>query len=181
MRWLWTAKAIQCHILFWTVGAIFISLCLGSKEEMEKSLPGNDWVWLALLLVVGYPLVLFLLWCEQRNAQRNAQREFVRQVVATLTEPEKEKARRVKWRRGSLAAIAAAGGAAIYFGHQGLLINELPADYLGYALLVFAGLGVCRVNIWHGGPIDPRFDPQIQNTTNSETNSDCEGNSNNAG
>ena len=157
MRWLWSPKAIQCHILFGMVGAIFVSVCFGSKEEMQKFLPGNDWIWLLLLLVIGYPSVLFLLWFEQRSAQR----EFVRELVATLTEPEKEKARRIKWRRGSLIALAAAGGAATYFGHRGLLIDELPAQYIGYFFLGMAALGLSGVNIWYGGPIDPRFDPQI--------------------
>jgi hypothetical protein len=159
MRWLWSPKAIQCHIGFWTVGAIFVSLCLGSKEEMQKSLPGNDWIWLLLLLVAGYPFVLFLLWFEQRNALR----DFAREVAATLPEPEKVKARRVKWRRGSLVALVAAGGAAIYFGTGGLLIKGLPAQYIGYFLVGMAALGICGVNIWYSGPIDPRRDPYVEN------------------
>jgi hypothetical protein len=51
MRWLWSIKTIQCHILFWMVGGMFVSLCLGDKAEMEKFLPGNDWMWLLLFLV----------------------------------------------------------------------------------------------------------------------------------
>jgi hypothetical protein len=105
-----------------------------------------------------------LLWLEQRNALR----DFAREVVATLTEPEKVKARRVKWRRGSLVALVAAGGAAIYFGTGGLLIKGLPAQYIGYFLVGMAALGICGVNIWYSGPIDPRRDPHVENLDDRE-------------
>ena len=148
MRWLWSAKAIECHILFWMLGATLVSLLLGRKAEMQKFLPGNDWIWLLLFLVAGYPLVLFLIWFEHRNAPR----AFARDVVERLSEPEKVKARRAMWRRGSLVALTAASGAAIYFGNRGLLIEGLPAQYIGYFLLSFTALGACGVNIWYGGP-----------------------------
>lgn len=157
MRWLWSPNAIKCHVAFWTVGAIFIGLCFGSKEDMQKYLPGNDWIWLLLFLVVGYPFVLFLLWFEQRNRLRDSARE----AIETLTEPQRVKTRRVRWRRGSLVALAVAGGAAVYFGNGGLSVNGLPAQYIGYFLLGMVALGICRVNIWYGGPIDPRLDPQF--------------------
>jgi len=165
MNWLWSTKAIQCHILFGGAGVIFVSLCFGSKEELQKSLPGNDWIWLLLFLVVGYPVVLFLLWAEQKATQREAFRER----IASLTEPEKEKARRIKWRLGSLVVIAATGASLIYYGHKGLLTNGIPAQFLGYAFLGMTVLGICGVNIWYGGPIDPRFDPQNDNPTDPHT------------
>jgi hypothetical protein len=165
MQWLWSANAIKCHSVFGMVGAIFISLCLGSEKEMQKFLPGNDRIWMLLFLVIGYPFVLFLLWIEHRNAQR----QFAREVVARLNEPQKVKVRRLTWRRYSLVAFAAAGGALIYFGKTGLRIDGFPAQYLGYILLGFAGLGACGVNIWYNGPIDPRFDPEIEKPAEPQT------------
>ncbi|MFO1004901.1 MAG: hypothetical protein U0929_02990 [Planctomycetaceae bacterium] len=161
MRWLWSPKAIQCHIAFWLVGGIFFSLLFGSKEELQKYLPGNDWIWLLLFLVFGYPLVLFLLWSENRSMVKHIERE----AIEIQNNPEKVRVRRARWRRGSLVLFAIAGGAAIYFGNVGLLVNGLPAQYLGYFILSMATLGLCGVNIWYGGPIDPRFDPQDENLT----------------
>lgn len=156
MRWLWTANAIKCHLLFGTVGVIFVSLWLGDPREFQKFLPGNDWIWLALFLVLGYPLVLFLLWLEQRSEQQEA----VRAVIAAATEPEQELARRVRWRGGFLVGLAVLGGAALYFGNQGWRIEGIPAQYVGYFLLGFTCLGLCGVNIWYGGPLDLRGDPE---------------------
>jgi len=150
------------------VGGIFVSLCLGDKAEMQKFLPGNDWLWLLLFLVVGYPFVLFLLWFQQRNAIQMMARE----AVETLTEPEKVKARRVRWRRGALLALVATGGAAVYFGHRGLLIEGNPSQYIGYFLLGVASLGVCGINIWYGGPIDPRSDPRIEKSNDTQSPED---------
>lgn len=172
MRWLWSTRAIQCHVLFGAVGVIFVSSFFGSKEELQRSLPGNDWIWLLLFLVIGYPVVLFLLWVEQRAAHR----ESVRSAVASLTEPEKEKARRINWRRGSLVAFAIAGTVLIYQGRGGLLVNGLPAQYVGYLFLGATALGMCGVNIWYAGPIDPRFDPDNVNLVDSDTIPDPPGN-----
>jgi hypothetical protein len=165
MRWLWSANGIKCHIAFGMVGAIFVGLSLGNEKEMQKFLPGNDRIWMLLFLVIGYPVVLFLLWFEHRNAQR----QFAREVVARLTEPQKVKARRVTWRRYSLVALAAVGGGLVHFGNTGLLIDGLPAQYLGYFLLGFVGLGASGVNIWYNGPIDPRFDPEIEEPAEPQT------------
>jgi hypothetical protein len=172
MRWLWSSKAIKCHVLFWIVDGIFVSLCLGNKAEMQKILPGNDWIWLLLFLVVGYPFVLFLLWFEQRHAIR----VMAHEAVEILTEPKKVKARRVKWRRGSLLGLVAAGGVAVYFGHCGLLIEDIPGQHIGYFLLGIASLGMCGVNIWYGGPINPRFDPQIEESNNTRLPEDLTAN-----
>jgi hypothetical protein len=47
----------------------------------------------------------------------------------------------------------------VYSGNRGLLINALPAQFLGFFLLLLAALGAVGVNVWYGGPLDPRFDP----------------------
>jgi len=85
-----------------------------------------------------------------------------REAAEGLTRPGKVKGRRIRWRRGTLVALAVAGGAAIYLGRRGLLIEGIPGEYIGYSLLVLAGLGVCGVNIWYGGPVDPRGDPRSE-------------------
>jgi hypothetical protein len=85
MQWLWSPNAIKCHVVFGMLGAIFVSLCLGDEKEMQKFLPGNDWIWMLLFLVIGYPFVLFLLWSQHRNAQP----QFSLDDVARLTEPQK--------------------------------------------------------------------------------------------
>lgn len=40
-----------------------------------------------------------------------------------------------------------------------VLTGGPPAQYVGYAIGGLGVLGHCGVNIWHGGPIDPRNDP----------------------
>ena len=37
-------------------------------------------------------------------------------------------------------------------------ISMIPVRYLGYALGAFGLLGLFGVNIWYGGPLDPRRD-----------------------
>jgi hypothetical protein len=59
-----------------------------------------------------------------------------------------------------LVFLLATGGVAEYFGSQGWTVNSLPAQYVGYALTAVAVLGLAGVNIWRGGPLDRRFDPQ---------------------
>jgi hypothetical protein len=49
-----------------------------------------------------------------------------------------------------------------YAGHHGLRLDTFPAQYLGYFLLAVAVLGAAGVNIWHGGPLDLRLDPVVQ-------------------
>ena len=75
MQWLRSPTAIEFHIVFGMVGAIFVSLCLGDEKEMQKFLPGNDWIWMLLLLVIGYPFCLFLLWSEHRKTQPQFSRD----------------------------------------------------------------------------------------------------------
>jgi hypothetical protein len=57
----------------------------------------------------------------------------------------------------------------IYFGNTGLLIKGIPAQYIGYILLGVTGLGAGGVNIWYGGAIDPRFDPEIADPDEPQT------------
>lgn len=46
----------------------------------------------------------------------------------------------------------------IYEGRQGLVFtrSQMPVDYAGYMIASFGVLGLCGVNIWRGGPLDPQ-------------------------
>lgn len=46
----------------------------------------------------------------------------------------------------------------IWLGNSWLLHGVLPVKYIGYFIGFFGLLGICRVNIWAGGPLDPRMD-----------------------
>lgn len=35
------------------------------------------------------------------------------------------------------------------------------AQYLGYFTFTLCALGAAGMNIWYGGPLDPRFDPPV--------------------
>jgi hypothetical protein len=60
----------------------------------------------------------------------------------------------------ALVFLFAASGFFVYLGYRGWAVNFVPAQYLGYFLATCGVLGLCGVNIWHGGPLDPRHDPQ---------------------
>jgi len=66
---------------------------------------------------------------------------------------------RRRWRFGSLVFLFVAAGVLVWIGFEGWTVNFLPAQYVGYAIGGLGVLGLCGVNIWHGGPIDPRDDP----------------------
>ena len=60
----------------------------------------------------------------------------------------------------SLVGIFAAGGFFIWIGLDGWKISTLPAHYLGFIVLAIGVAGMCGLNIWHGGPLDPKNDSQ---------------------
>ncbi len=47
----------------------------------------------------------------------------------------------------------------IYLGWQGWTVGSLPAQWVGYLLVVCGVLGLLGVNVWYGGPLDQRNDP----------------------
>jgi hypothetical protein len=53
-------------------------------------------------------------------------------------------------------------------GYRGWKIDFLPAQYIGFLFVAFGVLGTFGVNIWYKGPIDPRFDPQEDDTNEHE-------------
>jgi hypothetical protein len=64
--------------------------------------------------------------------------------------------------------LLAFAGFLIVLGFSGWLVGPaggegvLPAQYLGFFLLAYGLLGLLGVNIWYGGPLDPRRDPPKQ-------------------
>jgi hypothetical protein len=67
------------------------------------------------------------------------------------------------YRAFSLVFLFGLAGFLIYLGFDGWVINRsLPAQYIGYLIAVCGVLGMCGVNIWSGGPLDPRKDPPVR-------------------
>ena len=148
-RFVFSMDAIEAHLLFLTlIGVLSYSLWAGEAQP--------DYAWGLLFGVVAYPVVLGLMWWQKRSDQ-----EFIEQhLEESQSAPEKLRQRRRNWRKGSLVFFAAVSLFLIYEGHRGLLINFLPAQYLGYVFIGVAVLGMAGVNIWYGGPLDPRLDPE---------------------
>ena len=66
----------------------------------------------------------------------------------------------------SVAALFAASALLVYLGFQGWVFYEiLPLQNLGYLLAVAGILGLLGVNIWYGGPLDPRRDQVVPPTS----------------
>jgi hypothetical protein len=147
-RFLLSANALQVHLLCVTLIAVLsISLWTGEAQA--------DYGWGLLFAIVVYPILLGLVWWSERLDEQAA----VEHVVESLTAPERLRRKRRWWRRGSLAFFVGVAAWLAHAGHRGLQINFLPAQYVGYFLFAFAALGAVGVNIWYGGPLDPRLDP----------------------
>lgn len=55
----------------------------------------------------------------------------------------------------------------VYLGFNGWVVNKvIPAQYIGFLVLACWLAGLCGLNIWYGGPFDPRHDhPSISDGT----------------
>jgi hypothetical protein len=60
----------------------------------------------------------------------------------------------------ALAGVFAASGFFVWSGYAGMTVDSLPAHYLGYVVAAVGVAGTFGVNIWRGGPLDPRNDPK---------------------
>lgn len=152
-RFLLSMDAIQVHLL-----------CLGLIALLSFSIWSGDaqpdYKWGLLFTILIYPALLGFLWWNDRLEEQAA----IEHIVESLTEPTRLRKKRQKWRRGALIFLFAASVALVFAGHRGFEIEMLPAQYLGYFLFAVCGLGVTGVNIWHGGPLDPRMDPPLEET-----------------
>tara|TARA_R110002095_G_scaffold188226_2_gene165505 strand:- start:1181 stop:1687 length:507 start_codon:yes stop_codon:yes gene_type:complete len=152
-RFLLTANAIQVHLLCGTL-IVLLSVSIWNGEAQP------DYQWGLLFTIVIYPVLLGLLWWNDRLEEQ----AVVEHVIESITEPERLRRKRRSWRRGSLVFFFGVAIAFVYAGHQGVQVDLLPAHYLGYFFFVIASLGVAGVNVWHGGPLDPRMDPPLKET-----------------
>lgn len=90
---------------------------------------------------------------------RQDERAAVQHAIEALTDPERLRRKRAGYRRGTLVVVALLAAGCVCAGGRGWLLNDLPAQYVGYFLYAFAGAGMLGVNVWYGGPLDPRLDP----------------------
>ncbi|MDP6468619.1 MAG: hypothetical protein QF918_12805 [Pirellulaceae bacterium] len=75
-------------------------------------------------------------------------------LLPFLTRAKNRRQERLAWQ----VYLLSVAGWLIYLGDR-WEISGLRADYVGYGLAAFGALGFLGVNIWIGGPLDPRRDP----------------------
>jgi len=155
-RFLRSLPAIQAHLLFGG-GIVLFSYALIAGEGPEDTGQG------LLFCIVGYPVVLVLLWYQQKSEGTMA----VEEAIERETKPDKNRNKRIQYRRNSLLFAFVVSVSIIVAGFQGWLFDGFPAQYLGYVLLLFTGAGIGGVNIWYAGPLDPREDPPEKNVDES--------------
>ena len=146
-RWLWSSEAIQVHALCLTSIAV-LSFALWSGER-------KDYAYALVAVVIAYPVLLWLI----RSKERADEREMQTMLALPAAEARRQRAAQ---RVGMTVFTILAGGLLIGLGVFGVEAYGLPAHYIGFLLLGTAALGVCGVNVWYGGPLDPRHDPRIE-------------------
>ena len=147
-RFLLSAKAVEVHLLCLTLIVVLsISLWTGDAQP--------DYGLGLAFTLFAYPIVLVLLWRSERLEDEAA----IDHAIESLTAPEMLRKKRRRWRRGVLWAVVAVSACLVYFGNRGLKVDAIPAQYIGYFLFGFAVSGVAGLNVWYGGPLDPRQDP----------------------
>jgi hypothetical protein len=57
----------------------------------------------------------------------------------------------------ALVGVFAASGFFIWLGDD-WTISSVPAHYVGYIVMAVGIAGLLGINIWYGGPLDPRND-----------------------
>lgn len=116
----------------------------------------------------------------------------VEEAIERETGPEKNRRKRIRYRRISLLFLFAVSVSIIVVGlqerlpiyytrfkwswtrysktghSQGWLIDGFPAQYLGYLLLLFTAAGFGGIYIWYGGPLDLRNDQMQENDAESQ-------------
>lgn len=148
LRFLISGQAIQVHLLcLLLIGLLSYSLWIGDAQP--------DYGWGLLFTVVAYPIVLGLMWWSEHLEQK----EQIEHAIASVMDPDGLRRKRHYGRQGALAVLALVAAGFIYAGYQGLRLDFLPAQYLGYLLMAFTVAGAAGINIWYGGPLDPRRDP----------------------
>jgi hypothetical protein len=150
MRWLYSTRAIEGHLIFLGSIALF-TFALFSGDKVR---PAGEYRQVLAFLTVGYPTALLLLWMLNRVKIREATRE------RRAPTPEWQ-ARRFR-QRGRVVSLVLLWSLALglcYLGSQGRQLDHFPAHYVGPLFVLFAASERLGVNIWYGGPFDPRLDP----------------------
>lgn len=150
LRFLRSGDAIQVHLLCGTL-VVVLSVSLWTGEA------GDDFGWGLAFSIVAWPVLLGLMWLS-RHFDQQIVTEYLEESVSA---PQKLIRKRERWRAVSLGFLLVFGLVCVFAGHQGWQFDSLAADWLGYLLLVVAVLGAVGVNVWYGGPLDPRFDPSL--------------------
>lgn len=142
------SHAIKAHLICPLMIVVF-------SVELFNGNARHDYKLGLVFFIVAYPLLLLLSWWIERSNER----EQAQYVIDYHSAPEKLRRERRRNRAIAFAALLAAAWLLIHFGERGLQLEGLPAQYLGYFLLGGCLLGAAGVNIWYGGPLDPRGDP----------------------
>lgn len=149
-KFLLSGNALQVHLLCITVIVVLsISIWEGNAQP--------DYVSALIFTIVVYPTLLAIMWWNEGVRTQAA----VEHVVESITEPEKLRRKRQAWRGWTLTVLFAVAAFLMFVGHRGWEFNGVPTHYIGYFLFGFAILGGISVNIWYGGPLDPRNDPPV--------------------
>jgi hypothetical protein len=147
LRFLLSSDRIVYH-LFALALIIILSVAVATGDA--------DVLPLLIMIVIGYPIILVLLWWDKRHDEREARKNF----VLALTDPDGLRRKRRRSRRFVLGFTLFGATVFTAGGHAGVLDGgPVPAEYAGYFLFAVALAGLAGVNIWHRGPLDPRDDP----------------------
>jgi len=107
---------------------------LAEMREAMAVLPG----------LLGPALIVNAAWNEKKG----------RYTKPRASEPA---ARRQK-RAVALICIFLSSGFFIWLGLDGWTVKTVPAQYVGYLIIAVGIAGLLGINIWYGGPLDPRGD-----------------------
>jgi len=144
---------IKLAILSIGVCAIFYDALTGKKVGSPATL-----VLIGAIVVVGNGWLTYMMLKAKKREQENPSGDSTIQVVKPIVPV--TRAKRKQQRALFLVFLFASGLALVVIGFCGWSINLIPAYYLGALLVIFGIVGLCGVNIWKGGPLDPAHDPR---------------------
>ena len=147
-QFLWNSHAIKAHLICPLMIVVLSFDLLNGKAR-------HDYKLALVFFLVAYPVLLLLSWWITRSNER-AQAQY---VIDYHSAPEQLRRERRRERAFAFVALMTVGWLLVYFGERGWQLKGLPAQYLGYFFLGCCLLGAAGVNIWYGGPLDPRGDP----------------------
>ena len=144
---------IKLAILSVGVCAIFYDALTGKKVGSLATL-----VLIGAIVVVGNGWLTYMMIKAKKREQENSPGGNTVQGVKPIVPA--TRAKRKQQRAMFLAFLFASGLALVVIGFYGWSIDLIPAYYLGALFVIFGIVGMCGVNIWKGGPLDPAHDPR---------------------